>query len=170
MLATSCVPVHPYGSIRLPLDWHFSIFRKYAEKIRFYWNLTSVTDNFILTDPFVLLQSNRILQYLSCFATCFGTRNHCEALIYTNSKDISLFFWRNSPQWARASSFEPTISAGERPQTHALDRAVAGFGWKISTRYRTVTCILDCVCCSFIAMCLCKYCRFMFSAVLVRCC
>ena len=24
--------------------------------------------------------------------------------------------------------FEPTVSAGERPQTHALDRAVAGTG------------------------------------------
>ena len=29
--------------------------------------------------------------------------------------------------------FEPTISAGERPQTHALDRAVTGTGitWDI---------------------------------------
>jgi len=85
------------------------------------------------------------------------------------------FFWRNSPHWARVSSFtrfldhtqrhitvgrtplqewsvrrtdlyltthnthnrqtsispvgfEPTISAGERPQTHALDRAATGTG------------------------------------------
>ena len=25
--------------------------------------------------------------------------------------------------------FEPTISAGQRPQTHALDRAATGTGW-----------------------------------------
>jgi hypothetical protein len=92
-------------------------------------------------------------------------------------------FWRNSPQWARASSFtrflhhtqrrttvgrppldewsarcrdlyltthnthnrqismppvgfEPTISAGERPQIDALDRAAAGTGrFRHSMRY-----------------------------------
>jgi hypothetical protein len=27
--------------------------------------------------------------------------------------------------------FEPTISAGERPQTYALDRAVTGTGFKL---------------------------------------
>ena len=27
-----------------------------------------------------------------------------------------------------AAGFEPTIPAGERPQTHALDRAVTGMG------------------------------------------
>jgi hypothetical protein len=29
--------------------------------------------------------------------------------------------------------FEPTISAGERPQTYALDREVAGTGYEIIT-------------------------------------
>ena len=28
------------------------------------------------------------------------------------------------------AGFEPTISAGERPQTHALDRAATGTGYK----------------------------------------
>ena len=37
--------------------------------------------------------------------------------------------------------FEPTISAGERPQTHALDRAAAGTGWinNTSTNYKART-------------------------------
>ena len=30
--------------------------------------------------------------------------------------------------------FEPTISAGERPQTYALDRAATGTGIKIGTK------------------------------------
>ena len=27
--------------------------------------------------------------------------------------------------------FEPTISAGERPKTYALDRVATGTGWKV---------------------------------------
>jgi hypothetical protein len=30
------------------------------------------------------------------------------------------------------AGFEPTISAGERPQTYALDRAASGIGFRIS--------------------------------------
>ena len=29
--------------------------------------------------------------------------------------------------------FEPTISAGERPQTYTLDRAATGTGWSVFT-------------------------------------
>jgi hypothetical protein len=32
--------------------------------------------------------------------------------------------------------FEPTVSAGERPQTYALDRAATGIGPKGSRRLR----------------------------------
>jgi hypothetical protein len=32
--------------------------------------------------------------------------------------------------------FEPTISAGERPQTYALDRAVTGTGFIYSYSYK----------------------------------
>jgi hypothetical protein len=35
-----------------------------------------------------------------------------------------------------AVGFEPTISAGERPQTNALDRAVTGTGLCIKTNWR----------------------------------
>jgi len=37
--------------------------------------------------------------------------------------------------------FEPTISAGERPQTYVLDRAATGTGIKTSTtkEYKTET-------------------------------
>jgi len=31
--------------------------------------------------------------------------------------------------------FEPTISAGERPQTHTLDRALTGTGTSYSMRF-----------------------------------
>ena len=34
--------------------------------------------------------------------------------------------------------FEPTISAGERPQTYALDRAGTGTGW-----YRRMADVID---------------------------
>ena len=33
--------------------------------------------------------------------------------------------------------FEPTISAGERQQTHALDHAATGIGIRIGTNYKT---------------------------------
>ena len=33
--------------------------------------------------------------------------------------------------------FEPTISAGERPQAHALDRAATGTGYSTVTDYKT---------------------------------
>ena len=32
--------------------------------------------------------------------------------------------------------FEPTISAGERPQTYALDRAATGTGFKLYFLYK----------------------------------
>ena len=95
------------------------------------------------------------------------------------------FFWRDSPQWAMASSFvrfldhtqrritvgrtplgewsarrrdlyltthnthngqtsmlavgfEPTISAGERPQTYALDRAATGPKWRRIGKVKSV--------------------------------
>ena len=68
--------------------WHVNIFRKYAEKIRYNKNVTSVTNNFILTHPFVLQLG--------------GATNHHEELIYKDSKNVSLF-WLDSLQWARAS-------------------------------------------------------------------
>ena len=102
------------------------------------------------------------------------------ASVFTFYVFFPRFFWRNSPRWARASSFtkfldhtrrrttigstpldewsasrrdlymtthdthtrqtsmppvvfEPTISAGERPQTYALDRAAIGTGWSFFT-------------------------------------
>ena len=103
-------------------------------------------------------------------------RKLCTLLSLNSIYSLKFFaFWRDSPQWARASSFtrfldhtqrrttvgrtpldewsarrrdlyltthdthnrqismptlgfEPTISAGERPQTYALDRAVTGTG------------------------------------------
>ena len=41
--------------------------------------------------------------------------------------------------------FEPTISAGERPQTHALDRAATGTGnlWFIDHKKQGIMIILD---------------------------
>ena len=95
-----------------------------------------------------------------------------QAIESCDGENIFFLIWRNSPQWARASSFfrfvdhaqrrttvgrtsldewsarcrdlyltthnrqtsmppaefEPTISAGERPQTYALDRAATGTG------------------------------------------
>ena len=34
--------------------------------------------------------------------------------------------------------FEPTISAGERPQTHALDRAATGTGMIFFLEYKII--------------------------------
>jgi len=31
------------------------------------------------------------------------------------------------------AGFEPTVSAGERPQTYALDRATTGIGFLVNT-------------------------------------
>ena len=40
--------------------------------------------------------------------------------------------------------FEPTISAGERPQTYALDRAATGTGSNnIYNNYFNITCFKD---------------------------
>ena len=37
------------------------------------------------------------------------------------------------------SGFEPTIPASERPQTHALERAATGIGWKLLYTYQLST-------------------------------
>ena len=42
--------------------------------------------------------------------------------------------------------FEPTISAGERPQTYALDRAATGTGWSRPIYMCVCLCVCVCVC------------------------
>jgi hypothetical protein len=36
------------------------------------------------------------------------------------------------------AGFEPSIPASERPQTHVLDRAAAGIGDYVDTKYKTL--------------------------------
>jgi hypothetical protein len=44
--------------------------------------------------------------------------------IYTamNERHLRMGEWNNRRQWSMKVGFEPTISGGQRPQTHALDR------------------------------------------------
>ena len=111
---------------------------------------------------------------MSKFEFLYQTVGRNRSARYVNRKGSLFWFWRDSPQWARATSFtrfldhtqrrttvgstpldewsarrrdlyitihnthnrqtsmlpvgfEPTISAGERPQTYAVDRAATNY-------------------------------------------
>ena len=63
--------------------------------------------------------------------------------------------------------FEPTISAGERPQTYALDRAATGTGMCVCVCVCMVVCVCVCVC---VYGCVCVYIYIYSPKILIRFC
>jgi hypothetical protein len=60
-------------------------------------------------------------------------------LLWTSDQSVSTHNTRNRKTSIPSVGFEPTISAGERPQTYALDRAATGTGCGKNVEFLYVT-------------------------------
>jgi len=92
---------------------------------------TSVLNHYSLNILFFLTaqQRKRSLGFLSEVARSHSDTPHSVGLLWTSDHPVAdTSTWQHTTLTTERPrvGFEPTISAGERPQTHALDRAVTG--------------------------------------------